>query len=158
MTGQDRRCSPGRQGVGYMKTAEAMVVYSIDIKTSKTVEFQDITPRIDEVIVGSGIDEGLCYIFVPHTTAGITVNEHADPSVVTDIIGYLEEAVPQHRKYRHLEGNSPAHIKAILLGDSETLFIENGRLKLGTWQGVFFAEFDGPRRRHIHIKIIADSG
>jgi secondary thiamine-phosphate synthase enzyme len=134
-----------------------MLVYSIDLKTSKTVEFQDITSRINELIAGSGVNAGMCCIFVPHTTAGVTVNEHADPSVVVDIAEYLEETVPQHRKYHHLEGNSPAHIKAMTLGDSETLFIENGRLKLGTWQGVFFAEFDGPRRRHVHVKIIADS-
>jgi secondary thiamine-phosphate synthase enzyme len=134
------------------------LVYSIDIKTSKTVEFQDITTRINELIASNGVSDGVCYIFVPHTTAGVTVNEHADPSVVADIAEYLEEAVPQHRKYRHLEGNSPAHIKAMLLGDSETLFIENGRLKLGTWQGVFFAEFDGPRHRHVHIKIVSDAG
>jgi secondary thiamine-phosphate synthase enzyme len=135
-----------------------MLAYSIDIKTSKTVEFQDITSRINELIAASGVNDGVCYIFVPHTTAGITVNEHADPSVVADIAEYLEEMVPQHRKYHHLEGNSPAHIKAMLLGDCETLFIENGRLKLGTWQGVFFAEFDGPRWRHVHVKITTDSG
>jgi secondary thiamine-phosphate synthase enzyme len=134
------------------------LVYSIDIKTNKTVEFQDITTRINELVASNGVSDGMCYIFVPHTTAGVTVNEHADPSVVADIAEYLEGAVPQHRKYRHLEGNSPAHIKAMLLSDSETLFIENSRLKLGTWQGVFFAEFDGPRHRHVHVKIVADPG
>lgn len=132
------------------------MVYSVDIKTRTTVEFQDITSRINRIITDSGVESGICYVFAPHTTAGITVNEHADPSVVTDITEYLEETVPQHRKYRHLEGNSPAHIKAMILGDSETLIIENGKLKLGTWQGVFFGEFDGPRSRHIYVKITAD--
>ena len=132
------------------------MVHTVDIKTNATVEFQDITSRINKIIADSGVESGICYVFVPHTTAGITVNEHADPSVMTDITEYLEEMVPQHRKYRHLEGNSSAHIKAMILGDSETLFIENGRLKLGTWQGVFFGEFDGPRSRHIHVKITAD--
>ena len=131
-------------------------MHTVDIKTNATVEFQDITSRINDIIADSGVESGICYIFVPHTTAGITVNEHADPSVVTDITEYLEEMVPRHRKYRHLEGNSPAHIKAMILGDSETLFIENGRLKLGTWQGVFFSEFDGPRNRHIYVKITSD--
>jgi len=132
------------------------LVYTVDIKTMATVEFQDITSRINKIIADSGVESGLCYVFVPHTTAGVTVNEHADPSVVTDISEQLEVMVPQHRRYRHLEGNSPAHIKALLLGDSETLFIENSRLKLGTWQGVFFGEFDGPRNRHVHVKLIAD--
>ncbi len=132
------------------------MVYTVDIKTMATVEFQDITSRINKIIADSGVESGLCYVFVPHTTAGVTVNEHADPSVVTDISEQLEVMVPQHRRYRHLEGNSPAHIKALLLGDSETLFIENSRLKLGTWQGVFFGEFDGPRNRHVHVKLIAD--
>ena len=130
--------------------------HSVDIKTNATVEFQDITSRINTIVADSGVESGMCYIFVPHTTAGITVNEHADPSVVADIAEQLEVMVPRHKKYRHLEGNSPAHIKALLLGDSETLFIENSRLKLGTWQGVFFGEFDGPRNRHIQVKIVAD--
>lgn len=132
------------------------MVYSIDIKTQTTVEFQDITSRLNKIIADNGVKSGICLVFVPHTTAGITVNEHADPSVVTDIMEHLEEMVPQHRRYRHLEGNSPAHIKAMMLGDSETLIIENGSLKLGAWQGVFFAEFDGPRNRHVYVKLTAD--
>jgi secondary thiamine-phosphate synthase enzyme len=93
---------------------------------------------------------------VPHTTAGITINEHADPSVVQDIAAQLEKMVPQHNRYRHLEGNSPAHIKASLVGSSQTLFVEDGRPVLGTWQGVFFCEFDGPRNRSLLIKIVPD--
>ena len=132
------------------------MVYSIDIKTRTTVEFQDITSQINKIIADSGVASGICYVFVPHTTAGVTVNEHADPSVITDITEHLDAMVPQHQRYRHLEGNSPAHIKAMILGDSETLIIESNRLKLGTWQGVFFGEFDGPRNRHVYVKIAAD--
>jgi secondary thiamine-phosphate synthase enzyme len=121
------------------------------------VDFQDITRIVNGIVAKSGVKSGVCYIFVPHTTAGVMVNEHADPDVVKDITTQLDSIAPQHDGYRHREGNSPAHIKATLIGDSETLFIEEGRLVLGTWQGVFFGEFDGPRNRHIYIKIITDN-
>jgi len=132
------------------------VIHKVDIKTLSRVDFQDITSVVNDIVAKSGVESGVCYIFVPHTTAGVMVNEHADPDVVKDIIAQLDAMVPQHDSYRHREGNSPAHIKATLIGDSETLFIEEGRLVLGTWQGIFFGEFDGPRNRHIFIKIIAD--
>jgi secondary thiamine-phosphate synthase enzyme len=128
----------------------------LNIKTSSRVELQDITSEVRNIIEKSGVASGVCHILVPHTTAGIMVNEHADPSVAEDIASQLEEIVPRHRNYRHLEGNSPAHIKASLLGDSRTLFIEDGKLVLGTWQGIFFCEFDGPRSRHVMVKIVAD--
>ena len=136
---------------------EALVIHKIDIKTTSRVEFQDITRSVNEIVANSGVKSGVCYIFVPHTTVGVMVNEHADPDVVGDIAAQLDVMVPQHDRYHHREGNSPAHIKATLIGDSETLFIEEGRLVLGTWQGIFFSEFDGPRSRHIYIKIIADN-
>jgi secondary thiamine-phosphate synthase enzyme len=120
------------------------------------VDFQDITSKVRETIRASGVQSGICHIFVPHTTAGITVNEHADPSVVEDIKAQLEAMVPQSRNYRHMEGNSPAHIKASLIGSSEVLFVEEGELVLGTWQGIFFCEFDGPRSRSLLIKIMPD--
>jgi secondary thiamine-phosphate synthase enzyme len=120
------------------------------------VEFQEITGKVRDVVQASGVRSGVCYVFVPHTTAGVMVNEHADPSVVADIAAQLDVMVPQHRNYRHLEGNSPAHIKATLVGDSETLFIEDGKLVLGTWQGIFFSEFDGPRNRNVLVKIVPD--
>jgi secondary thiamine-phosphate synthase enzyme len=120
------------------------------------VEFQDITARIHDIVATSGVRNGLCNIFVPHTTAGIMVNEHADPSVVEDIATQLDVIAPQHKNYRHMEGNSPAHIKTSLIGDSRTLFIEDGKLVLGTWQGIFFGEFDGPRIRSVLVKIMAD--
>ncbi len=132
------------------------MIHKVDIKTVSRVDFQDITRLVNDVVARSGVTSGVCYIFVPHTTAGVMVNEHADPDVVKDIIEQLDTMVPQHDRYRHREGNSPAHIKVTLIGDSETLFIEEGRLVLGTWQGIFFGEFDGPRNRHIYIKIIAD--
>lgn len=128
----------------------------IDIKTTSRVDFQDITAKVKEVVESSGIESGLCYVFVPHTTAGVTVNEHADPSVVKDIVAQLEVMAPQHNNYLHMEGNSSAHIKASLVGSSETLLIEGGKLVLGTWQGVFFCEFDGPRNRNLLIKVVPD--
>ena len=128
----------------------------VDIKTASRVEFRDITARVRDIVTASGVASGVCYVFVPHTTAGITVNEHADPDVIADISAQLDEMVPQQNKYRHREGNSPAHIKTMLLGDSETLLIEDSNLVLGTWQGIFFGEFDGPRNRHFYVKIVAD--
>ena len=128
----------------------------VGIKTSSRIEFQDITPRVQELVASSGVENGVCYILVPHTTAGVTVNEHADPSVVEDIADQLEVMVPRHNDYRHMEGNADAHIKASLVGNSEVLFVDGGRLVLGTWQGVFFCEFDGPRNRTVLVKILPD--
>lgn len=126
------------------------------IRTGSKVEFQDITPRVQELVTLSGVKSGVCYIFAPHTTAAVTVNEHADPSVVRDVAQRLDYLVPQRGDYCHLEGNAPAHIKASLVGSSETLLIDGGRLLLGTWQGIFFCEFDGPRSRTVLIKIMPD--
>ena len=128
----------------------------IAIKTGSRTEFQDITLKVRDVVASSGVRSGVCQLVVPHTTAGITVNEHADPSVMEDIAAQLEAMVPWHGNYRHLEGNSPAHVKASLMGSAATLIIEGGQLVLGTWQGVFFAEFDGPRSRTLLVKITAD--
>ena len=132
------------------------MIHKLDIQTHYKVEFQDITDRIHDIVATSGVRNGLCYIFVPHTTAGIMVNEHADPSVVDDIAAQLDGIAPQNKHYRHMEGNSPAHIKASLMGDSRILFIEDGKLVLGTWQGIFFGEFDGPRIRSVLVKIAVD--
>jgi len=129
---------------------------TIKIKTRSRVEFQDVTALIQEIVAGSGVRDGLCHVFVPHTTAGLLVNEHADPAVVEDIAAQLDAIIPQHKNYRHTEGNSPAHIKAGLMGDSRTFFVEGGRLVLGTWQGIFFAEFDGPRSRSLMVKVTPD--
>jgi len=132
------------------------LIHKVDIKTNTRIEFQDITVKVREVVGESGVKNGICYVFVPHTTAGVMVNEHADPSVVEDIANQLDVIAPLQNNYRHLEGNSAAHIKSSLIGDSETLFIEDGKLVLGTWQGIFFGEFDGPRNRHIFVKVIPD--
>ncbi len=132
------------------------MIYRVDIKTGSRVDFQDITLKVRDIVGTSGVQSGTCYIFVPHTTAGITVNEHADPSVVEDIAAQLEAIVPQNNSYRHMEGNAPAHIKASLVGNSEVLLIEEGAIVLGTWQGIFFCEFDGPRNRTLLIKIMPD--
>lgn len=131
-------------------------MYRIDVRTGSRVEFQDITPMVQKLVTSSGIESGVCQVLVPHTTAGITVNEHADPSVVQDIAAQLEVMVPRDRNYRHMEGNAPAHIKASLMGNSVTLFVEGGKLFLGTWQGIFFCEFDGPRHRTVLVKVLSD--
>jgi secondary thiamine-phosphate synthase enzyme len=133
------------------------LITKIDIKTKSRIEFLEITGEIRNIVGQSGVKSGVCYVFVPHTTAGILVNEHADPAVVADIAAQLDAVAPQHKNYRHTEGNAPAHIKASLIGDSRALFIEDGRLVLGTWQGIFFGEFDGPRSRSVLVKIIADA-
>ncbi len=133
-----------------------VLIHTIGINTKATVEFLDITNEVQRVVQSSSVERGVCYIFVPHTTAAVIINEHADPSVVQDIAAQLDAVIPQHSGYRHMEGNSPAHIKASLLGNSETLLIESSKLVLGTWQGIFFCEFDGPRNRNMLIKLVSD--
>ncbi|OGO44364.1 MAG: hypothetical protein A2137_00040 [Chloroflexi bacterium RBG_16_58_8] len=132
------------------------MIHQISISTRARVEFQDVTDRVGDIVKSSGATGGVCYVFVPHTTAAVMINEHADPDVVEDIAAQLDLLAPQHNRYRHAEGNSPAHIKASLVGNSQMIFIEDGRLALGTWQGIFFCEFDGPRRRNLMVKIVAD--
>ncbi len=127
----------------------------ITVKTGSRTEMVDITARIQAAVSGSGVTQGLCMVYVPHTTAGVTINESADPNVKRDIMMVLNQVIPWEADYRHLEGNSPAHIKSSLIGASETLIIKNSTLVLGTWQGIFFCEFDGPRTRKVHIKLIS---
>lgn len=126
----------------------------LSIRTHSRSELVDITPLVRDVVHKSKIENGVCYVFVPHTTAGITINENADPSVRQDILAELNKLIPWQGDYSHLEGNAAAHIKASLVGSSETVPVEKGDLVLGTWQGVFFAEFDGPRRREVWVMII----
>jgi secondary thiamine-phosphate synthase enzyme len=128
----------------------------LTIKTKAKTDFIDITPEVQRVVTSADIPNGLCMVFVPHTTAAITINESADPSVKTDILSILNKIVPWDAAYLHLEGNSPAHIKSTLVGASELIGIENQRLVLGTWQGIFFCEFDGPRTRKVHVKLLRD--
>jgi len=128
----------------------------LSVKTRKRTELIDITSNINQLIQKSGTDQGLCMIYVPHTTAAVTINESADPSVKSDILMVLNQIIPWEANYRHLEGNSPAHIKSTLVGSSELIAIENRRLILGTWQGIFFCEFDGPRTRKVDVRIIEE--
>ncbi len=126
----------------------------LQIHTSGRQSFEDIGQQVQQAVDESGIQEGLCYLFCPHTTAGLMVNENWDPSVQRDIGLVLNDLVPQRPDFQHAEGNSPAHVKSSLLGPSQTLFIAAGRLVLGSWQGVYLAEFDGPRTRKVLVKIV----
>lgn len=126
------------------------------VTTGSRVQFLDMSTTIQSEITNSGVRQGVCYLFVPHTTAGITINENADPDVVRDMTHTLEKIVPRNGDYRHFEGNSDAHLKASMMGFSCIIPIINGRLDLGTWQGVYFCEFDGPRQRRIKIGILTD--
>ncbi len=126
----------------------------ITVKTKSKTELVDITSLVSKEVASSGIKDGIVMLYVPHTTSAITINENADPSVKHDILMVLNKIIPWEADYRHLEGNSPAHIKASLMGSSEFIAIEGGRLVLGTWQGIFFCEFDGPRTRKVHIKFM----
>ena len=126
----------------------------LKVKTNKRNEMIDITSEIQDIIEGGKLDNGLVVVYVPHTTAGITINEGADPSVQRDIIETLKKLIPEHGNYHHMEGNSDAHIKASLMGSSATILVENNRLVLGTWQHIFFYEGDGPRNRRVYVKLV----
>lgn len=126
----------------------------LTVKTKSRTELVDITAQVQSEIQKHGIREGLCFLYVPHTTAAVTINESADPSVKADILMVLNQIIPWQADYRHMEGNSPAHIKSSLVGASELIAIENRRLVLGTWQGIFFCEFDGPRTRKVHLRFL----
>jgi secondary thiamine-phosphate synthase enzyme len=129
---------------------------NINIKTKTRTEFVDITSEVQSAIDESEIKNGICYIYVPHTTAGVTINEGADPSVARDIQVMLSHLVPHSADYHHMEGNSDAHIKASLIGSSQAVIFEGGKLLLGTWQSVFFCEFDGARHRRVTVKVMGD--
>ena len=129
---------------------------NINIKTKTRTEFVDITSEIQQVIDEAGIKDGICCLYVPHTTAGITINEGADPSVVSDIQRTLSKLIPNNLNYSHMEGNSDAHIKSTVVGASKTVIIDDGKLLLGTWQSIFFCEFDGPRHRRVLVKLMSD--
>ena len=128
----------------------------INVKTGSQTELVDVTAQVRKAIQSSGIENGFCMLYVPHTTAAVTINESADPSVKEDLLMTLNQIVPWDNNYRHLEGNSPAHIKTTLVGSSEWIAIKNQRPVLGTWQGIFFCEFDGPRSRELHLRMVAE--
>ena len=124
------------------------------VSTSTRTEFVDITSLVQKEVAGSAIHDGVCHIYNPHTTAGLTINEGADPAVKDDIVAVLKRVIPHDYPYKHMEGNSQAHIMASLMGSSVTVFVEDGRLVLGTWQKIFFCEFDGPRSRKVIWKLV----
>lgn len=132
------------------------MIAQLEISTRSRAELVDITAAVQRTVREKGMQSGVCHIFVPHTTAGLTLNENWDPSVRADILMELDKIVPWNDNYRHAEGNAAAHIKASLVGSSQTLLVEDGRLVLGTWQGIFLAEFDGPRRRRVLVKLVGD--
>lgn len=125
----------------------------LSIKTARRVELVDITSDVMKVVRESGVESGLCHVFVPHTTAGVTINEGADPSVARDIEGFLSKIVPHGSAFTHAEGNSDSHIKTLMTGSSETIIVEGGKLVLGTWQAIYLCEYDGPRARKVLVKV-----
>lgn len=127
---------------------------TINITSTKTIQIVDLTGDVEMAVRKSLVSNGLCTVYVPHTTAGITINENADPDVKSDMLRGLKTIVPDNAGYEHMEGNSPAHIKASIMGNSANIIIENNKLVLGTWQGIYFCEFDGPRSRKVYVKII----
>jgi secondary thiamine-phosphate synthase enzyme len=133
-----------------------MNIQEFSVRTRTRTEFLDISAQVSKIVQECNVQSGLAVVFVPHTTAAVTINENADPSVQHDLLADLNRLIPFAGPYQHSEGNSAAHIKSSLVGPSETLLIDNGRLALGTWQGVYFCEFDGPRTRKVWVKIISD--
>ena len=131
-----------------------MGVQAVAVRTNERSQFVDITPMVRRYVADSGVGDGMCYVFVPHTTAAVTINEAADPSVKRDIIADLDRLVPRTGAYTHAEGNSAAHIKATMVGSSVCVPVSEGDLVLGTWQGIYFCEFDGPRERRVHIRVL----
>ena len=129
----------------------------LTVKTHDRTEMIDVTNQVEEAIRGEGLQDGICMLYVPHTTAGVTINESADPSVRRDILMVLNQMVPWNADYKHMEGNSPAHVKSSLIGASQLVAVEKGRMVLGTWQGIFFCEFDGPRTRKLMLKLVDSS-
>jgi secondary thiamine-phosphate synthase enzyme len=125
----------------------------LSVSTRNRTELVDITNQVQKLVAESGVEDGICHVYVPHTTAGVTINENADPSVREDILMELNKTIPLDDNYRHREGNAAAHIKATIVGSSEALLVERGRLVLGTWQGIFFCEFDGPRSRRVLVSV-----
>ena len=128
--------------------------FDYQVSTNSTTQFVNIDHLIQKAITENGVEDGICVLFVPHTTAGVTINENGDPDVVSDFLKEINKVIPVKDGYAHREGNSAAHIKSSLVGCSISLFVESGRAKLGTWQSVYFCEFDGPRRRKIWIKFV----
>ncbi len=128
----------------------------LEFRTTRRTELVDITAEVGKIVAASGIRHGVCQLYVPHTTAGLTINENADPEVARDIERALDRLVPRDAPYRHAEGNADSHIKSTLTGVSQSVPVEDGRLMLGRWQAIFFCEFDGPRQRQVRVKVVPD--
>ncbi|MGB2626576.1 MAG: secondary thiamine-phosphate synthase enzyme YjbQ [Candidatus Acidiferrum sp.] len=131
-------------------------MHTLHVKTKRRTQLVDITDEVKRIVSGSGVKSGVCFLYVPHTTAGVLINEHADPDVAADAEGTFDRLVPDDPVYGHSEGNTDSHVKTMLSGMNQFIFVENGELALGRWQGIFFAEFDGPRERKLYLKIQAD--
>lgn len=131
-------------------------MHTLSVKTDRRTQLVDVTAQVQKAVSASNVADGVCYLYVPHTTAAITINECADPDVARDVEGAIDRLIPIAGPYRHSEGNSDSHVKSILVGASQTVFVHGGKLALGRWQGIFFCEFDGPRDRNLHVKVIED--
>ena len=129
---------------------------TLSVKTERRTQLIDVTAQVQKAVSASNVADGICYLYVPHTTAAIAINECADPDVARDVEGALDRLIPMAGPYRHSEGNSDSHVKSILVGASQTVFVYGGKLALGRWQGIFFCEFDGPRNRKVHVKVVKD--
>jgi len=138
------------------KTSSGRRIDTLRLKTSRRTEWVNITSEVNRCVAASGISAGICHLYVPHTTAGVTINEGDDPDVARDMEAAFDRLVPHEAGYKHYEGNSDSHIKATIVGCSQSVWIENGRLRLGRWQSIFFCEFDGPRNREVLVKIVSD--
>lgn len=132
------------------------MLIKLSVNTSKHTQMLDITDIIRKAVSDSGVKDGICTVFIPHTTAAVTINENADPDVVRDFTMEIDKIVPWEDGYYHMEGNSAAHLKSSMIGFSEQVIIDDGKLVLGTWQGIYFCEFDGPRHRKVYVKIIGE--
>ena len=143
-------------GPQHAKSNARAVQHTLEVLTTVRTELKDITDEVQRLVTDSGCSNGICHLYVPHTTAGVTINEVDDPAVARDIETALDKLIPHKGDYHHAEGNSDSHIKTALVGASQCVMIENGKLEIGRWQGIFFCEFDGPRSREIRVKIVPD--
>lgn len=133
-----------------------MPIQTLKVKTTRRTQLVDVTAQVQQAVEKSRVVGGVCYVYVPHTTAAVMINEYADPDVARDLEGAFDRLIPFEGPYRHAEGNSDSHMKSMLAGTSQTIFVEDGKLKLGRWQGIFFCEFDGPRDRYLQVKVIPE--
>jgi secondary thiamine-phosphate synthase enzyme len=131
-------------------------VHTLKVKTDRRTQLLEVTAQVQQLVEKCRVSSGVCYVYVPHTTAAIMINECADPDVARDLEGAFDRLIPFEGPYRHAEGNSDSHMKSVLVGASQTIFVEGGKLQLGRWQGIFFCEFDGPRERRLQVKVVAD--